>query len=141
MVLDTSGTLPTLHFLACCNGTEMEERHGQCDELQCNAYQNEPDNYQIQHRDRDYSCNELVVHQENVTEILETGSLPLLRRDEQETVSELSVGIVASQPTPVYLALSQVWADGLGNPVVSRFLRGSYSSSDCTLSRRDEVWE
>lgn len=41
--------------------------------------------------------------------------LPLLRVQKGHTLNELSVGLVPSQSTSKYMALSHVWADDLGN--------------------------
>lgn len=94
----------------------MDNCVGSCEGLKCTAYQHDPANYRTRHRNDGCKCQELVICQKLTTEILETGSLPLIHINEYETLAELSVEIVASQPTSLYVALSHIWADGLGNP-------------------------
>jgi len=104
IILDTSNSLHTLHFLACCNGTEVKERRERCDELQCIEYQNDLDRYETQHRSKDCKCKELIVDHEAIIAILKKGLLPLIHINEHDILADLSVNIVASQPTDAYVS-------------------------------------
>ena len=116
LILDTTMSLQTLHFLACLDKTESEQSHQGCGLQQCTAYQNDLSSYQTQHISRECNCEELSIDSEAVYNILKTSALPLIRVKSDQTLRELSVDIVASQLTSRYVALSHVWADGLGNP-------------------------
>ena len=107
--------LQTLYFLASMQDTISNGRHGACDSLKCVAYQTDLEDYATQHVSKACKCEELSVDMSSLDGVLKTGSLPLLRIGEAETLSELTMELVASQPEPRYLALSHVWADGLGN--------------------------
>lgn len=116
LILDTTLSLQTLHFLSCLDKTNSEHSHERCDTLQCVAYQNDLDRYRTKHVSKDCTCLELAIDPEALYNILRTKSLPLIRVRLSQTLGELSVDIVASRPTSRYVALSHVWADGLGNP-------------------------
>ena len=118
VMLDTSSSLSTLNFLACCNKTGIEERHSHCNRRQCTAYQNDPSNYQVRHRDPDQhcACEELRIEQHELAGILQSGSLPLIRIHDPGALSELRADLLSSQSSSRYVAISHVWADGLGNP-------------------------
>ena len=116
LILDTTLSLQTLYFLSCLDKTSSEHSHERCDTLQCVAYQNDLDKYQTQHVSKDCTCMELSIDSEALYNILRTKSLPLIRIKTGQTIGELTVDIVPSRPTSRYVALSHVWADGLGNP-------------------------
>lgn len=116
LILDTTLSLQTLHFLACLDKTNLEHSHQGCDTRQCTAYQNDLEGYQTRHIGKECDCEELSIDAEALYDILKTKALPLIRVRPSQTLGELSIDLVASQPTSRYVALSHVWADGLGNP-------------------------
>ena len=107
--------LQSLYFLASMQNSVSNGRHGACDSLKCVAYQTDLENYATQHVSKTCRCKELCIDMSDLDAVLTTGALPLLRISEAETLDELTVEIVASQSDSRYLALSHVWADGLGN--------------------------
>ena len=124
LILDTTLSLQTLHFLSCLDKSiNSEHSHERCDTQQCTAYQNDLDKYRTQHVSKDCDCLELSIDPEALYNILRTRSLPLIRVRTSQTLGELSVDIVASRPTSRYVALSHVWADGLGNPYANAMPR------------------
>lgn len=123
LILDTTLSLQTLHFLACLDKNNSEHSHERCDMQQCTAYQNDLDKYRTQHVSKDCDCVELSIDPEALYNILRTRSLPLIRVRTSQTLEDLSVDIVASRPTSRYVALSHVWADGLGNPYANAMPR------------------
>lgn len=128
LVLDTTMSLQTLHFLACLDKTDSKESHQQCDSRQCTAYQNDLGRYQTQHVSKECDCREFLIKSEALYNILKTGALPLIRVKPSQTLGELSVDIVASRPTSRYVAISHVWADGLGNPYANALPRCQLSN-------------
>ena len=123
LILDTTLSLQTLHFLACLDKSNGEHSHERCGMQQCTAYQNDLDKYRTQHVSKDCDCVELAIDPEALYAILKTGSLPLIRVRTSQTLEELSLDIIASRPTSRYVALSHVWADGLGNPYANAMPR------------------
>ena len=107
--------LQSLYFFASMPNSVSNGCHGACDSLKCVAYQTDLENYATQHVSKTCRCKELCIDMSDLDAVLTTGALPLLRINEAETLDELTVEIVASQSDSRYLALSHVWADGLGN--------------------------
>ena len=116
LILDTTLSLQTRHFLACLDKTDAERNHSRCETRECVAYQNDLGAYQTKHVGKECDCEELSIDPEALYRILKTKALPLIRVRQGQTLGELSIDLVASRPTSHYVALSHVWADGLGNP-------------------------
>ena len=106
----------SLYYFTSLNQPEMHRRHGSCTEQRCTAYQNNLEEYTTQHYPSDCKCEEISVDVEAIDQVLVDGKLPLLRIVPSPVTTELRVEIVPSQSSSRYVALSHVWADGLGNP-------------------------
>ena len=107
--------LQTMHFFTLLGQPAGDRSHERCDSDRCLAYQNDLASYQTKHISG-CNCEHYLIDTKDLAEILESGSLPLLRIQPGNALSELSVEIVPSSLTSRYIALSHVWADGLGNP-------------------------
>ena len=107
--------LQTLHFFALLGQPAGDRLHARCGSDRCLAYQNDLASYQTKHISG-CNCEHYLIDTKHLAEVLESGSLPLLRIQTGNALSELSVEIVPSSLTSRYIALSHVWADGLGNP-------------------------
>ena len=123
LILDNTLSLQTRHFLACIDKRDAGQNHQICDTQQCMVYHNALGAYQTKHVSKDCDCQELSVDPDDLYTILRTKALPLLRVRRGQTLGEVSVDIVASRPTSRYVALSHVWADGLGNPYANALPR------------------
>ena len=113
--IENSFRLQTLHFLTLLGQPAGDRLHERCDSDRCLAYQNDLASYQTKHISG-CNCEHYMIDPTHLAEVLESGSLPLLRIQTGNALSELSVEIVPSSLTSRYIALSHVWADGLGNP-------------------------
>lgn len=113
IVTSSLSSLQTLHFYASMKAPALAGRHNMCDDLKCVAYQTNLTNYKPRHVNEECQCEEFYMSSLNA--VLSTGAIALLRIREAERLDELTVDIVASEPDSCYLALSHVWADGLGN--------------------------
>ncbi|KAL8714670.1 MAG: hypothetical protein Q9220_001619 [cf. Caloplaca sp. 1 TL-2023] len=117
IILANSNSLQTLHYLASYDQSATKNRHVNCSTEHCEAYQNKLDSYQTKHAVERCRCDDIVVVRQQLFDILKAGSLPLLRIDSHgPTSQELSLSVIASNNELSYVALSHVWADGLGNP-------------------------
>lgn len=116
IIMHTSTTLQSLHFFASVHEPTMGGRHELCNSRTCVAHQNNLSSYSTQHVTVSCNCKEYLVDSSSLDEVLKAGNLPLLRIREGKTLDDLTVEIVVSQPVSRYVALSHVWADGLGNP-------------------------
>ena len=108
-------SLQTLHFYASMKAPALAGRHQMCDELKCVAYQTDLTNYATQHVDKECRCKEFHIDMVRLNEVLSTGAIALLRIRGADRLDELTADVVASKADSSYLALSHVWADGLGN--------------------------
>ena len=123
IILDNTLSLQTRHFLACIDKRDAEQDHQKCNTQQCMVYQNDLGAYQTRHVRKGCDCEELCIDPEVLFNILRKEALPLIRMRHGQTLGELSVDIVASRPESRYVALSHVWADGLGNPYANALPR------------------
>ena len=64
----------------------------------------------------DCTCEGLTIDSKTLFKILLGGSLPLLRIHQHQSLTQIVVDIVPSNDASRYVALSHVWAHGLGNP-------------------------
>ena len=123
LILEDTLSLQTRHFLACIDKSDAEQDHQYCDTQQCMVYQNDLGAYQTKHVRKECDCETLCIDPEVLSNILRTKALPLIRVRRGQTLGELSVDVVASRPESRYVALSHVWADGLGNPYANALPR------------------
>lgn len=88
--------------------------HASCTEVDCaNNHVNEA-TYKTRHDTPDCSCEHVQFPIEKVKEILRKGKIPLVRISGSED-APATVDIVEYRSGRDYIALSHVWADGLGN--------------------------
>ena len=73
-------------------------------------------------------CEFLYVDENLLADCLKKGHLPLIRLKENANSNQISIEVVPSTESTFYVALSHVWADGLGNPTATALPR-------CQLSR------
>ncbi|KAL8922281.1 MAG: hypothetical protein Q9208_005251 [Pyrenodesmia sp. 3 TL-2023] len=110
------GSLQTQHFLTFLKRERPSTRHQHCTQRQCRAGHKNLDQYIPSHQQENCQCTNLFIDVEEVIRILSKGSLPLLRIIPGQVLSHIRVEVVEATPNVRYLALSHVWADGLGNP-------------------------
>jgi hypothetical protein len=86
--------------------------HSRCTDDACNVYQIDMGNYQHEHQTENCTCDELVVNDTALTSVLlKDEKFPILKSNGDQ--QNLDYEIVESGS---YIAISHVWADGLGNP-------------------------
>ncbi|KAI4192264.1 MAG: hypothetical protein LQ348_003222 [Seirophora lacunosa] len=141
VLLDRSGCCPSktemfieefgnsaqaLSFLAACvHGDGVQLSHASCDERTCRSATSS----KVPHHVSDScGCKLLQIDEKLLADCLEKGCLPLLRIREETDLDEMTVEVIASTDSTCYVALSHVWADGLGNPKATALPR-------CQLSR------
>ncbi|RDW92343.1 hypothetical protein BP5796_01737 [Coleophoma crateriformis] len=113
----TFTNLQILHMLRFTSKMLPERDHSSCNNVVCKLYQINmaPGSYVVGHHESDCSCEQLVIDSSILTKILFRGdAFPLLKFSGD--VSNLSAEIIESTADTPYIAVSHVWADGLGNP-------------------------
>ena len=92
--------------------------HARCDKSRCLAYQIDSTNYKTKHVCHNGFCGDYQDPKldSNIRHILQKsdGGLPILRITGSGPA--LKVAAVQATPSKPYVAISHIWADGLGNP-------------------------
>jgi len=95
--------------------------HSRCTATACNLYQINNRSYKKQHQEEGCCCEQLVVKEEDLRGALfKENNFPCLRL--KGDLHNLTYEIVEFGTAP-YIAISHVWADGLGNPHVNSLHR------------------
>ena len=116
LLLPRTCPVQLVYFLTRLSLPDVSGRHLTCDQYKCTAHQIIPDQYKTRHFTANCDCNHWAADVSTIDSILKDGRLPLLRIIPRHPLADLTVEIVASEPSSRYVALSHVWADGLGNP-------------------------
>ena len=123
-----------LAFIASCFHDDFAHTyHSSCDEHGCQAgdlmIPGQVTRRQVtRHVSDSCGCGFLHIDEKDLVDCLEKGCLPLLKLKEDNNLGEMSIEIVSSTNAMSYVALSHVWADGLGNYTATALPR-------CQLSR------
>lgn len=116
MLRETFRSPQALAFVASCFQDDTDRsQHASCDEICCRAGNSAGD---LPHHVNDScKCQPIHVDEAELVACLEKENcLPLLRLREEQDSDEITVEVVESTKDTRYVALSHVWADGLGNP-------------------------
>lgn len=109
--------LQSLAFLSRMNRSEIPRDHSDCTSRLCSAYQITATTYQPKHRQSHCKCIEAAPNIQDICNALQKGELPLLKISQTNgTLESLNIEVVTYTPETPYVAISHVWADGLGNP-------------------------
>lgn len=107
----------SLYFLSRMRKNEIPRNHLTCTMSLCSSFQLDSATYQTKHRQPYCRCPDATPVINDVVALLRSQKLPLLRiRRTDEDLESLIVEVVAYTPETPYVAISHVWADGLGNP-------------------------
>ena len=94
--------------------------HRKCSEGLCLALQISDDDYESKHTDaclRGSTCVKISIDQDYLSRILLGGGLPILHMSVSPESGNLSIQVVNHKTQPLdFIAISHVWAHGLGNP-------------------------
>ena len=129
MLVKDFGSLQALSFVASCfheDGVQWD--HASCDGNICRAGDSVTSGQVTRHVSDSCGCEFLSVDEDLLADCLKKGCVPLLRIKEGTNLDKMSIEVVASTDSTSYVALSHVWADGLGNPSATALPR-------CQLSR------
>ena len=129
MLIENFGSPQALSFVASCLHEDvLQLHHAPCNGNICRAGHSVTSDQLTRHVSDSCGCEFLRVDEGLLADCLKTGCLPLLRLKEKTNSDEMSVEVIASTNSTSYVALSHVWADGLGNPTATALPR-------CQLSR------
>lgn len=114
----SQGNLGLRYYMTFLDRREIPGNHKECTPVECFGSQVDEENYKTQHfMSMECDCAFVSLsHGYETNLILDTvrqGGTPLLRR-ENDSVRIFRLGL--DGPPPPYVAISHVWAEGLGNP-------------------------
>lgn len=91
--------------------------HSRCTDTKCLANQTDAKTYQTAHVSDGCHCSFIAVDPEQLKDSLERNQIPKITivLDSDNSASTISLKVVDGKNQP-YIAISHVWADGLGNP-------------------------
>ncbi|KAI4241580.1 MAG: hypothetical protein L6R42_011228, partial [Xanthoria sp. 1 TBL-2021] len=115
-IRNLSLTVQTYHFLVWMDRTRPSAQHQSCTDMECRANQINLSRYTTKHQRDGCQCPDLLVDVKDVIRILSRGLLPLLRMTLASHLGDVRIDVVEATPTSKYVAISHIWADGLGNP-------------------------
>ncbi|KAL9594391.1 MAG: hypothetical protein Q9219_007059 [cf. Caloplaca sp. 3 TL-2023] len=93
-----------------------QPQHDQCSELLCQLRYSLPDGRITRHISDACECEHVSVDESQLVKCLDEGKIPLIKIQEGIETNTVSIKVVPSTSSSPYVALSHVWADGLGNP-------------------------
>lgn len=92
-----------------------QQSHSSCTPQQCFANHVDESTYQTQHTEQCRGCEHISIDVEKVAEVIEQGNTPVVSinfLDADSDHPDIQLRVVTSTP---YIAISHVWAQGLGN--------------------------
>lgn len=108
----------SLHYVTRLRPQTKPSDHVGCTRHACQAFQIDISTYKPRHISPSCQCKDVSVDEMELTAILRTsGSYPILKTDTgAENAGPVRITLETYEPGMNYVALSHVWADGLGNP-------------------------
>ena len=126
-------------------------QHGKCSESECLALQISDSDYETKHVEsclKDSSCNTITIDQGHLSRILFSGGIPIIyiSFSSEATTPQIHVLNHKSHPRD-FIAISHVWAHGLGNPTANALpscqlyrLNDLCSRSFPVIGKRPALW-
>lgn len=106
----------SLHYVTRLKQRSRAESHKNCSRHACRAFQIDMTQYRPRHATDGCACAHVHVDERELSNILQnTESYPVLRVDTAPN-GTVQLSMETYEPGINYVALSHVWADGLGNP-------------------------
>ena len=126
-------------------------QHGRCSESECLTLQTSDSDYETKHADDcpgHLSCKSIAIDQGNLARILFSGGIPILYMIPSSETTNLQVQVLNHDSHPLdFIAISHVWAHGLGNPQENALpscqlhrLNDFCSRSSPAVGKRPAIW-
>jgi hypothetical protein len=91
--------------------------HSACSQDRCNAYDvdlSDREAYKPRHVSDECRCEHLSVPTQDIMRIIQRNDVPIIQMDIND--SQVKLSVTELRPWTKFIAISHVWADGLGNP-------------------------
>ena len=108
--------ISVLYYYSNLEAPRSDTDHSSCSRERCSSMTKDPASYKPKHRHGDCKCQLMSADPDQVANILQQGSIPLvcLNRDPESEGSKAVVRPLMDKQT--FVAISHVWAEGTGNP-------------------------
>ena len=138
-VTDKFTSTQSLYFFSKMKKPESVANHRACTTNHCLAYSTSLPQHKTRHCmscTNESACEDITINIRLLDDILRSGALPLLQITSKDNEpSKVTVELLSSKiENARYVAISHVWADGLGNPSAN-------SLPNCQLARLGEMLE
>ncbi|KAL7917865.1 hypothetical protein ACQKWADRAFT_305659 [Trichoderma austrokoningii] len=110
--------LHSMHHISQLQKSNANQGHSNCTRHLCTAFQMDIETYQPLHLSEDCTCPLINIDERATSLILRsTDTYPILRFDQiGDQLDDFELAVEPYEPGVPYVALSHVWANGLGNP-------------------------
>ncbi len=116
-VRDKFSSPQVLYFISRMHKAGIQRNHDKCTPRLCSSLQIDPKAYQTKHRKPDCRCTAASPKMDELLTALGKRVVPLLKITEVDgDLDSLTIEVVERTADTAYVAISHVWADGLGNP-------------------------
>jgi|SRR5208282_1541244 len=102
-------------YLSTLQGPGAGISHSLCSDDKCITYQIDPEVYETQHYKGYGACRHIYINHNKLFDIIENGGLRLVEISLIPGLRVPWLNIVEFSPGTPYIAISHIWADGLGN--------------------------
>ena len=136
--------LDTLTYFSLLRSKRQAD-HRRCeDQPSCIAYNVDSSTYKTRHVTEDCTCADVETPYEELRQVIKSGGIPLLGIEQDPTSTTCRLRVYRRRPGSVYVALSHVWHDGLGNPSRCALplcqLRRLDEALQLLYKRKEEPW-
>ena len=117
-------SVQTLYFVSMMKKADTFRDHHGCRDDFCKWNQIKNNEYKTLHCRENCACGDISMEVRDLEEHLSTGRLPLLTvKNFNRSLEDVSIEVVRYTGKEKYVAISHVWAYGLGNPVANSLPR------------------
>jgi hypothetical protein len=103
------------HYIYLLGPPQIKKDHRGCSERVCAANQVDEGTYETKHLQTDCICEPVEPNLQMITSISESGGIPLISLSPLTYGSHFDCCVEEFKPGMIYVAISHVWSDGLGN--------------------------
>lgn len=109
----------SMYYVSLLDRSTTVRDHSQCTSRKCFAFLVNESTYQTKHVDEDCECSFLGPDISKLVQTIQSGSFPVLCINIDKRSDTVQVIVEEYEQGKEYIALSHVWADGLGNPTTN----------------------
>ena len=113
----------TMYYLSTQDPPPSTRNHSSCSETECRALQSTEVGYKQRHVTSGCSCPLVGLEMQQLDTVVMAGRIPGLTFDDETGLSVHPIAVGGNQESKSYVAISHIWAEGLGNPAGNSMYR------------------